>query len=69
MFCVGRDEDVASEVDSGARALFERDDRKPVQEVIEYLFAFGGRLLRDTVANLCGRGKDTSVVPDLREPA
>ena len=52
MFRVGRDKNVVADVDAGARAFLESDDRQAVQKVIEHLFAFGGGLLGDAVANL-----------------
>ena len=67
MLCVGRNQDVAADIHTSTRALFESDDRQPVKEVVEHLFALGGGLLRDSVANLSGRRQDASVVADLRE--
>ena len=65
MFRVRRNEDVSADVDSGARAFFERDDGKPIEEVIQHLLPLGGGLLGYTVADLRRRRKDTTVVPNL----
>ena len=40
MFRIGRNQDVAADVDAGARAFLERDNRQAVEKVIQYLFAF-----------------------------
>ena len=40
-----------------------------VQEVIEHLFALGGGLLRDAIADLGRWREDTAVVADLGEAA
>ena len=42
MFCVGRDEDVPADIDTGARAFLERDDGQPIEEVIQNLLTLGG---------------------------
>ena len=65
MFCVGRNENVPADVHAGPGALLERDDRKPIEKVIEYLFAFLAGLRGDAVANLRRRIEDAAVVADL----
>ena len=52
MLGVRRYEDVPADVDTGARAFLQRDDGQAVEKVIQHLLTFGGRLLRDAVANL-----------------
>ena len=69
MFCVRWNEDVSADVDSGARTFFQRDDREPVEEVIQHLLPLGGGLFGYTVADLGRRRKDATVVPNLRETA
>ena len=46
MLRVGRDVDVSPDVHAGSGAFLERDDREPVEEVIEHLFSLGCGLLR-----------------------
>ncbi len=52
MVCVGGDEDVFADVDPRSRTFLERDDRQPIEEVIEYLFALLAGLRGDAVADL-----------------
>ena len=65
MGCVRRDEDVATDVDTGAGALLERDDGQPVEEVVEHLLALCGRLLGDTVADLGRWSEHAAVIANL----
>src|ERR1700722_11854727 len=68
MLCVGGNENVTAYVDPCAGAFLERDDRKAVEKVIEYLFTLFTGLRRDSVANL-GRGIKDVVIADLCEPS
>ena len=52
MVRVGGDEDVFADVDPCSRTFLERDDRQPIEEVIEYLFALLAGLRGDAVADL-----------------
>ncbi len=69
MFRVGRNEDVAAHIDTSTRALLERDDGQTIEEVIQDLFAFRGRLLRDAIANLRRGIEHAAVVADLSQAA
>src|ERR1700722_9834161 len=68
VFCVGRDENVATDVDSCARSFLERDNRKTIEKVIENLFSLFACLGRHTVADLRG-GVEYVVIPDLGKSA
>ena len=68
MLRVGRDEDVAPDVYAGAGTLLERDDGKPIQEVVQYLLALCGGLLGDSVANLGRRLRTLPLLPICARP-
>ena len=53
--CVGGDEDVFPDVDTRSRAFLECDNREPVEEVVENLFALHAGLRGDAVADLAIR--------------
>ena len=65
--CVGRDENVFADVDPRSRTFLERDDRQPIEKVVEYLLALRAGLGRDAVANLAIGGQHAPAVADLRE--
>ena len=67
VFRVRRNQEVRADIHAGAGTFLERDDGKPVEEVIQHLFTLDGGLLRDAVANLHRRIKNASVVADLSE--
>src|ERR1700744_5092833 len=67
MGCVRRDEDVPTDINPGAGTFLERDDGEPIEEVIQHLLTFGGRLFGDPVANLRGGRENAPVVADLRQ--
>jgi len=47
------------------RSLFERDNRKAIEKVIQHLLALRRRLLQDAVANLSRWTKNDAVITDL----
>ena len=65
---VGRDEDVPADIHAGSRTFFERDNRQPVEEVIQDLLALRRRLFGNPVTDLRRWRYNTAVVPDLCEP-
>ena len=69
VFRIGWNENVAADVDAGAGAFLERDDREAIEKVIQHLFAFGSRLGGDSVTNLRRGIEDTVVVADLGQTA
>ena len=69
VLCVRRNENVPTDVNAGSGPFLERDDGKPVQEVIQNLLTFGSGLFGDSVAYLGRRCENAPVITDLRETA
>ena len=69
MFGIGRDQDVAADVDAGARAFLEGDHGQAIEKMVQDLLAFDSRFLGDAVLNLRGGRENTAVVADLGEAA
>ena len=53
MFRVGRNQEIRTDVHASPGAFLERDDRQPVEKVIQDLFTLSGGLFRDPITDFC----------------